>query len=425
MRGLFLLFLSCAVTAHAAPGDPLRLETVLAQADAPHPQWLQSEAQLAVVRAEQALVDSLDDVRMTLEGVLRSGRNPLTDDKFAPDNHLRLNLRKTLWDGGRLGASQEAARLESAGRAALLLETRAQRRLELMARFFDVLLADLQYTADNETMAVAYVAWDNAKERHQLGELSTPALAELEARFQDMRVRRNESLRRAKERRALLANAMNRPGELPADLEDPDLKSNDRPLPEFDALWRTMQGQSPRLQAQRQALAASAKRLEALRGDTLPSIEFEAEAAAYSRDSYTRDDLRAGFNLSWPLAVGGQSDARRAREIAQGQLLQAQYDSLLLALRQALFEAHEEIQYLRGTERKAAEINAGYRDWALERARAEYEMEMKTNLGHSMADTQVAILRRRAVEYRLALAWERLDGLVGANTKNPSPETRQ
>jgi hypothetical protein len=50
---------------------------------------------------------------------------------------------------------------------------------------------------------------------------------------------------------------------------------------------------------------------------------------------------------------------------------------------------------------------------ALERARAEYELELKTNLGNSMAETQVARLRKRAVEYRLALAWARLEALLG------------
>ena len=40
-------------------------------------------------------------------------------------------------------------------------------------------------------------------------------------------------------------------------------------------------------------------------------------------------------------------------------------------------------------------------------------MELKTNLGTSMAETQTARLRQRAVEYRLALAWGRLDALLG------------
>jgi hypothetical protein len=56
-----------------------------------------------------------------------------------------------------------------------------------------------------------------------------------------------------------------------------------------------------------------------------------------------------------------------------------------------------------------------YRDWALERARAEYELELKTNLGNSMAETQAAQLRRRQVEYRLALALARLEALSGGS----------
>ena len=40
-------------------------------------------------------------------------------------------------------------------------------------------------------------------------------------------------------------------------------------------------------------------------------------------------------------------------------------------------------------------------------------MELKTNLGGSMAETQYAQLKRRAVEYRLALAWARLEALMG------------
>ena len=41
-------------------------------------------------------------------------------------------------------------------------------------------------------------------------------------------------------------------------------------------------------------------------------------------------------------------------------------------------------------------------------------MELKTNLGTSMAETQAARLRRRGVEYRLALALARLEALLGS-----------
>lgn len=421
LAGLTLL---CACVAQAAAEKPLSLDNVLAHVAANHPELRQVEARADLARAEALYADSLDDFRLTLEGALRSGRNSLDDDRFTPDNSLRLSARKTLWDGGRVDSGRLAARLESAGRDALLLDARAQRRLALMARFFDVLLADLHYAASDEALAVAYVGWDNGRERQQVGELTTPALAELEARFQDSRMRRNDALRRAKEKRALLATAMNRPGELPSDLIDPALPLNDRPLPEFNALLNTMLEHNPRLRAQSQQLAAATARLEAVASDARPTLEFEAEAGAYSRATTTRDELRAGFNLVWPLLGSGQTDARRARELAQMQLLQSELDALRLNLQQTLFEAREEIQYLRDNERRAADTNSAYRDWALERARAEYELEMKTNLGTSMAETQAAKLRRRAVEYRLALAWAKLEALLGVPLETLATEKK-
>ena len=82
-------------------------------------------------------------------------------------------------------------------------------------------------------------------------------------------------------------------------------------------------------------------------------------------------------------------------------------------LHQALRETYEEIEYLRNGARPAAEVNSDYRGQALDRARAEYELELKTNLGTSMADIQAARLRRKTVDYQLALAFEKLDGLLG------------
>lgn len=396
----------------SAASAALTLAQVLAHAEDVHPDLELARAQYEEARADQRLAESLRDFRITLEAALRGGRNTLTDS-YSPDHLARISARKTLWDGPRYEAQLEAARLASEARSLQMLDTRSQRRLTLMSRFFDVLLGDLQHAADTELMAVRFVRWDDAKHRLELGELSAPQLAELESEFQALRLRQQLSEHRGRERRALLAAAMNRPDELPAELVDPALPQNDRPLPDFNLLLAAMQKDNPALRMHQQLLAAASKRLLGLRADNQPILEFEAEAAAYSRDSMTRDNLRAGINLIWPLHTGRQRDARVAREQAAFHGLQAQYDKLQLDLRQSLFETWQEIQYLRNVARRAARVEADYRDLALERARAEYELELRTNLGNSMAETQAAKLRQRAVEYRLALAWERLEGLIG------------
>ncbi len=392
---------------------PLTLEAALAHADTPHPDLQLARAQHELAEAENLLAQSLNDFRLTLDATLRTGRNPLFDDRFQPDHLIRLNARKTLYDFGRQQASTQAADQEREARGLQLLDVRAQRRIALMARYFDVLLVDMQDAADTESLATAYVGWDNAKDRQTLGQMAQWELSELEARYLETLTRRNEVRRGLREKRMALGAAMNLPGMVLDDLVDPRLTDNERELPEFEDLLTRMEAGNPRLAAQKRLLVAASQRLDSVRADNRPSVEFEAEAAAWSRDALTRDDLRAGFNLVWPLWQGGRTDARLAREQARFHELQAQHDKLRIDLRLALIELREEIQFLRGTARRNAEMNARYRDQALDKARAEYEMELKTNLGSSMAETQYAQLKRRAIEYRLALAWARLEALLG------------
>ena len=413
MKSGWILVLGLLAGPTWAAGSPLTLDAVLAEADAPHPDLDLARARQQGAQADALLADSLNDFRVTLDASLRSGRNALYDERYKTDHFIRLNARKTLWDSGRQPPARQAAGEESQARDLQLVDARSQRRMALMARYFDVLLAERRELAENEFMAVAFVGWDNARERQALGQVAPWEVADQENRFQDARNRRNDLRRQVREKRMRLAAALNRPGIVLDDLADPRLADNDRPLPEFEPLLAQMLARHPQLLAQRKLLAAAGNRLGALRADTSPSVEFEAEAAAWSRDSVNRDDLRAGLNFIWPLWQGGRADARIGREQARFHELQAEHDRLRLDLGQALLETREEIQFLRDSERRGVAMNMSFRDLALDRARAEYELELKTHLGTSMAETQTAQLRARAVEYRLALAWARLEALVG------------
>jgi len=416
MRSLWLVatLLSGAVVA-AEP--TLTLEEALRQAAAAHPDLEVARAQAEVATAEGRLAGSLNDFRLTLEAGLKTGRNPLYLDRFQPDNMVHLDARKTLFDGGRQVVGMEAAKEESVARGLQLMDSRAQRRIAIMARYFDALLADMHYNADSEFMAVAYTNWDHARDRTAVGQMAQWELAELEARYQDSLLRRNDTRRKLREKRQMLAAALNQDGPLTAELVDPVLKGNDRLLPEFDALLDQAMKNNPRLIAQQRLLAAAGQRVEAQRIAERPSLELEAEAAKWSREATTRDDLRVGLNFFWPIWQGGRQDAGMARDQAWFHERQAAYERLRLDLRQNLLETREEIEYLRDSARRDAEVAVVWRDLALEKARAEYEMELRTTLGTGMAETQMARLGQRAVEYRLVLAWARLESLLGGQVE--------
>lgn len=416
-HGLFFLICFLPLTAlHAQEqGRLLTLEAALASVTSAHPDLLLAQAERESAIAERDIAASRLDSSIYFEGILRSGLRTSAPQEFAPDNSVRLTARKTLYDFGRSSAAEQAGASELNAREAEMITARDRRRMEVMSRFFEVLIADMQFTADNEMMAVIFVGFDQGKENFRAGKISSIELAEIETRYQDILVKRTASAQRQRITRALLANALNRPGNLPGDLQDPKLEGNERVLPEYEALLATLLANNPRLLAQQQMLAASQLRVDSLRAEKGPLLDAEVQAADYSRSAVTRDNLSAGLILSWPLYQGSRADARVAKELAQYNKLHAGAEKLKMELTQALLETWLEIVQLKSAVRSAAKKQVDYRDLVLERSRGLYELELKSNLGTAMADTVEANLRTRRTEYLLALAFARLEALLGKN----------
>jgi hypothetical protein len=76
-----------------------------------------------------------------------------------PPRPLYLACHDVAFEGTRRGDWQRNGGFDA------LLPPAAAQRLEIMQRYFDVLLADLSYMRDNEAMAVGYIQFDRAEAR--------------------------------------------------------------------------------------------------------------------------------------------------------------------------------------------------------------------------------------------------------------------
>ena len=63
--------------------------------------------------------------------------------------------------------------------------------------------------------------------------------------------------------------------------------------------------------------------------------------------------------------------------------------------------------------------DCSYRDIAQDRARTEYELEFRADLGDAMVEVSEARLRVARVAYGAALAWARLNMLTGQALEPP------
>jgi outer membrane protein TolC len=223
--------------------------------------------------------------------------------------------------------------------------------------------------------------------------------------------------------RQKLANSINQPGQLPSELAPPQLQ-NDVPIPDYEELLPVALQSNRKLLALQSRLNAVAARTEAVRASRSPTIDMELLAGDYSRDSNTRDNYSGGLILNWPIYQGGSLDGRLARQLAERTRIEAETEQFKRTLAENLRQTLFEISCLRGASRAAAKTQIDYRDKVLERARAEYELEMRTNLGITMADTQTAAVRASEVEYRLALAIARLEALVGRPLAEIAPSIK-
>ena len=111
-------------------------------------------------------------------------------------------------------------------------------RLEIMQRFFDVLLADSSAVRDNENMAVYFIPLDRTKTRMELKEFSELDVAELDAEYQVVRQQGAASIASQRLTRSLLAQAINNPEKLPNELQPPTLPAPPAELPTTEELLK-------------------------------------------------------------------------------------------------------------------------------------------------------------------------------------------
>jgi outer membrane protein TolC len=400
----------------AAPlPQPLTLADALRLAqDEGHYDLQLRAAELEMARAALRTAQGERDFTLNLEARLRYIEPPSqTVSQEHNDSAALLVARKRLYDFGRGAALEQAAQAVIEGEEQRLGLAREQRKLDVLRAFFDVLLADMDYTVANERMAVVYVDYDKQRDRLELGQISQVEFLRVQAGYEEVLRARNEAEARKRTTRLRLAAALGDPTQLPARLAVPDLNALPaRKPPEIDAVLTEGLARNPTLVALRRQLEAATARVEAARARRLPVLDAVVEGGVYNRDFGSNDPLRAGVVLTAPLVTGGAVEGEIARAEAERLRVQAMLIRAEAELRQRLSELVLDIDVLR----KAAvgdKVREDYRELYLDRSRALYEMEVSTDLGDSMVQMSDAHLRSMRTLFALSLGWAELDALLG------------
>lgn len=413
----WLIFLPAGIAQSPAANEPLpeplTLETALQTARNPsHPDLYALEQRIAAVNAELGIAQGDAGFSLDLKGRLRKVEpSDFNLDNETNDSAASLVLSRPLYDFGLQDSRERSLMLQ---RDALQLQRELmieQRELAIMEGYFAVLNADNDFITENEALAIGFIRYDNALEDFELGLVAEIEVLRLQSEYEGTRQRRALAEQRQRLTRALLAEIMGYPQQLPSTLEIPQIDSGRRPPQDFNALVERALQHSLEARVANANTGASQAAIAIAESSDNPSLEFELEASHYERESRLRDDWRASLYFEIPL-YSGAAPARVDHATARHREALAAQLQLQSRLRVEVLELWQQIQQWQLAV-EGSRIEQEYRDRYLDRSRAEYELEFQTDLGDSMVLYSRSNAARLRALYALELAWRKLARLVG------------
>jgi outer membrane protein TolC len=407
-----LIFIQPAGAQSEVLPEPLTLQAALQMADrAGHFQNMLADQALQQSIAEAEQTQSANDFSINLNGRLREIQRSGSSDP-QNDSAIKLFVRKPLYDFGKTASNDDLATLKIELKQLEKQYLVEQRKVSIRQKYYAVLNADNQYLRDNEELAIGFIRYDRTRENQLLGLSSELEVLKTKAAYERIRQNRYNSENVQRLTRILLAEELGFADSPPNELALPELDSTARLGDDVDVMIAQAMQHSLRLRIENKKLQLAKQEIERARHTTGATLDAELELADYVIDSASRDDWRASIYLDVPLYSG--SAERSAIKLAT-----AKYQQQLAALQRVQSEIRIEVLTLWQAIRQNSlrvqgdEIDQEYRDMILDRSRAEYELEFKTDLGNSMV--QYSESRRKTWQARLELdmAWSKLEMLLG------------
>ncbi len=393
--------------------EPLTLELALNLIDQQHPDLRYIQANVKNARSDLALTQSENNLIIDINAEARLiDPTAIAMNQSTEEQRLVLQFNKTLYDFGRNSARIDVAVQLLSSQNLQYINARQQQHLVVMKRYFDVVLADLQFYRFNEEMAVVYILFDRTRERQKLGQNTELDVAEKEVEYQRIRYLRTQSQNQQRVTRSLLAQALNRPADLPETVSNPELDIVNRSFSDLENLQIKVKQNNPVLAALRVKLSAAKTEIQYAYASDNPVLSGGIEAYKYATVSNVANNWQATVTLNIPLWSGNQVDAAVAKAKAGVYKIEAQLAQQELMTQQQVLELWLSIETLKIKYDEVLSV-MNFTELSLDKNRALYELEVKSDLGYSMVRFSEAERNVVKTKFELALAWAQLDALSG------------
>lgn len=407
---IFAIFAIASHTIIAEIPNPLSLEQALKIGKN---QSLAVQQQRLTVRAN--LLD-LENAKSNFDIQYKLDLQLAQRDNYADNtdnSHAFIHLEKTLFkQNSTLNIDTAQQTINRANQTLAYLQK--EKDIEIMRRFFAVILADMQLETLLEKLAISAIRANNVQDDFDIHKASEVTLLEKQAITQldvskRIKAEAQQILKRAKLADILAIEYENRPD----DLVKPKLKDYfSKPIATFDILRKNAFKNNTSLQIMRQNLSSIKHQISSHKKDYGIVIKANARIGeqAYLRDKNGK--LRFGINLTMPLGTDNNQQKTIAKLSIQAQQIQLDIQQFKQNLSSQILTLWMTLNELKQTQ-KALITELDYRDLYLERARAYYEMELESDIGNALTQFTHTEYKLAKNQFDFVILFEELTLLTG------------
>ncbi|ACT59019.1 TolC family outer membrane protein [Hirschia baltica] len=346
--------------------------------------------------------------------ISRNGRTAFADFE-APQTTFGLEVRQSLWNGGRNDAAIGEAAAGVTQAESQLFAFEQDMILNVVTNYMDVLASEAEVDIRKNNVSVLVRQVEAASDRFEVGEVTRTDVAQAQARYSGAKAQLSTAQANLVANRAVFQELV---GRWPTQLEAVNF-TPDYPEGLDDAINAAME-YNPDLVASKASVKASEQRLRSAKGQNRPDISIVGAAGlsqTYQDDTFNNENASVVAQLTLPLYTGGRISSQiRASALERDQLRLQHRAAERSVLVQVTRAWHSALASQRTIEASQQQVEAA--QIAFDGAEQELAVGLRTTLDlldqeQELLDAQLALVQANRTHY---IAVHQLLAAMGALT---------
>ncbi|CAC9510575.1 hypothetical protein [uncultured Gammaproteobacteria bacterium] len=412
MRSLLItwLFLSFSTQALELP-NPLTLRHTLALATKQNLEQKQLHINIELDKIE--LKSYQDSYKTTVDLDLQLARRDNEKLGGTDYSHAFIKINKVLYDQN-VEINQNAAKSTVKNTEFALQQLKIDKTTQVMQAFFNIILADMRHETVLERLAISAIRANRIQDNFDVEDASEVELLEKRTLTQLDVVKRIEAEAAQITTRAKLAQLLNIAYEnRPDNLVKPDLTYFfKKELAGFEIWQKKIQLSNLELGELRRVLANLKQQRNLEKNNKEIVISSNIKLGEQSYDSSKNGNWRAGISFIMPFGQSQSQKNKTSKLLTKIKQQQLRIEQRTQALNQQALSLWLKLKTLK-QRHQALTTELDYRDLYLELARANYEMEIKSDIGSAMSNLTDTEWKLTKNEFDFVIVFIQLQQLAG------------